>query len=185
MLGYSRKRYEVFIFREKPTQRVNPKIEVDTRLYRLSEITNRQWKQLRDLQGQLVVIYLRSRYGTPETYLLLTFIEEKLAHIEWIVPAYKLKYRYPFVSNNSYSIISCLTARDFRGLGIYPSQIQRVVNSNISANKYWIWTELDNLPSLRGINKAGGIKVGEFVQTKWIWGLFSKVRYFPEGSDDK
>jgi len=164
---------------------VNAKIQVGTKLLRLGEVTGEQWQQLRQLQGRFATFYLRFRYGAPDTRILLAFADAELAHVGWIVPAYKLQARYPFVSDGSYSIISCLTTGRLRGLRIYPSQIQKVVQSDVSAKRFWIWTESTNTPSLKGIGKAGGIKVGEFIQTKWFWGCTSHVRYFPEGTNIK
>ena len=180
MIGHSQTRNEVFTFREKLSQRMYPKIEVDTKLLQLGAVTPQQWRQLKQLQGQFTVLYLRFRYGAPGTHILLAFRGGKLANIQWVVPAYKLKPRYPFVSDNSYSIISCFTRPCFRGLGIFPSQIQRIVESNIPAKLFWIWSASTNEPSLKGIRKAGGKRVGEFVHNKWFWGCVSHIEYFPK-----
>lgn len=185
MFGYSQRRFEVFTFPENFTHKVCAKIRLETNLLPLGEVTTQQWKQLKQLRGRLAVWYLRWRYGSPETYILLAFVEKILAHIEWVVPAYMLKSRYPFVCDNSYSIISCLTEQSFRGLGIYPSQIQKVVASGMQAKMFWIWTASTNIPSLKGIRKAGGVKVGEFVQKKWFWGCISHIQYFPVGNDSR
>jgi len=185
MIGYSRTKYEAFILPKKLLKKMEPKTEVDTKLLWLGEVTAQQWRQLKQLQGQFTVLYLRFRYGAPDTHILLVFAEGKLVHVEWIVPASKIKSRYGFISEDSYSIISCLTSKSFRGLGIYPSHIQKVVESDIPAKVFWIWTESTNIPSLKGISKAGGIKVGEFVQKKWLWGCISHIEYFREEGDIK
>jgi hypothetical protein len=185
MLGYSRKKYEVFMLTDALAKRVQARVQIETNLIPLDELTSQQWKQLNQLQGYFSTLYLKWRYGSPETYILLAYADKTLAHIEWIVPANKIRWRYHFVTKDSYSIISCLTSQSFRGLGIYPSQIREVVKSNIPAKLFQIWTASSNTPSLKGIHKAGGIKVGEFVQKKWFWGCISHIKYCPEESAGK
>lgn len=186
MFGYSETNHVVFVLRAKEKRRpVTPAVEVDTKLLSMRALTRQQWKKVRRLQSPFRVWYLRFRYGSADTYMLLGFVEEKLAHIQWIVPASVIKSRYTFVSENSYSIISCLTSQSFRSLGIYPSQIQKVVESNIPAKTFWIWTASTNTPSLKGIRKAGGVKVAELVQKKWFWGCISHIEYFPEGNNNR
>lgn len=179
MLGYSRTRDQVFTLPKKLPQRVNPKIKVDTKLLKWVEVTTEQWRQIKRLQGRFTTLYLKWRYGSLDTYILLAFFDQILAYIEWIVPARKIKSRYCFVSEDSYSIISCLTEPRFRRLGIYTSQIQKVADSDIPAKTFWIWSASTNIPSLKGISNAGGVKVGEFVQKKWLWGMVCRIRYLP------
>jgi hypothetical protein len=166
-------------------QTVSPKVSVDTEVVRIKHLTSLQWRHLKQLQGLLNVLYLRLRYGSADTRVLLAYSESALVHAEWIVPARKIRGRYPFVSTGSYAIISCLTSPRFRGLRIYPSQIQRVVKSSIATEEFWIWSASDNVASLKGIRKAGGAKVAELVQKKWFWGCMSRIEYFPEGSDSR
>ena len=185
VLGYSEIKHIVFTLPRDTVTVVSPMVKLDTRILPIKVLTNKDWKQIKELQGRLGTIYLKWKYGSPETYVLLAYVDKALAHIEWIVPANKIRVRYPFVTEGSYSVISCLTLPRFRGLGIYPSQIQKVVESDIPAKMFWIWTPSTNTPSLKGICKAGGIKVAELVQEKWFWGCKSCIAYFPKGSDDK
>ena len=176
----------VFTLRAKHVfDTVVPKVKVDTKLVRMDEMRLSQWRQLKELQGFFSVRYLKFRYGSRNTYILLAYVEKKLVHVQWIVPAKRINRRYPFVTEDSYCIISCLTSQEFRGLGIYPSKIQHVVRSNILAKSFWIWTACTNIASLKGITKAGGIKVGEFRQRKWFWGGISRIRYFSIESNNK
>lgn len=185
MFGYSQIKHEVFTLSKNLPQRVTAKVELNTKLLRLNELTTEHRRLLNGLQGRFAVLYLKWRYGSPQTYILLAYVDKTLAHIEWIVPAGKIMGRYTFVTKGSYSIISCLTSQSFRGLGIYPSQIQKVVESDVPAKMFWIWTPSTNTPSLKGIYKAGGIKVAEFVQQKWFWGCISRIRNFSETDDSK
>ena len=186
MFGYSKTSNVIFTLRAKDlSDTVVPKVKVDTTLSQMNGLTNRQWQQLKRLQGRLAVSYLKLRYGSANTYILLGYVERILVHVQWIVPGRKIKSRYNFVTADSYSIISCLTLQGFRDLGIYSSQVQKVIESNIPTKMFWIWTASTNIPSLKGIRKASGVKVGEFVQEKWFWGCISNIEYFPEGSNNK
>jgi hypothetical protein len=185
MFGCSRIEYEVFTLPKTPRETFQAKIKLDTQFLRVNSLTDDQWKLIRKAQGCFSTLYLKCRYGSPQTCILLAFVGKILAHIEWVVPAHRIKSRYPFVSDGSYAIISCLTAQSFRGLGIFSSQIQKVVASNISAETFWIWAASTNIPSLKGIHKAGGVKVGEFIQKKWFWGCFSRIRHFRKGTYTK
>lgn len=186
LFGISQVRNEVFVFKKNKISRIiMPKVKISTIILPLSELNRDQLKQIRAQQGKFAAYYLKLKYGSLKTYILLAYAGECLTHVQWIVPAGKIKARYPFVTENSYSIISCLTAESFRGLGIYPSQIQKVVQSDIPARIFWIWAPSTNTPSLKGIRKAGGIKVAEIVQKRWFWGCISHIEYFPEGDDNK
>jgi hypothetical protein len=179
-------RNEVFTLCPKALSNpVVPKIKVDTKFLQMNRVTSSEWKEVKQLQGNLGVQYLKLRYGSPDTYMLLAYVGGELSHVEWIVPYRKIKSRYSFVSKDSYSIISCLTSQKYRGLGIYPGQIQKVIQSGISAPMFWIWTMSTNIASLKGICKSGCVKVGEFLQKKWFWGIISQVEYFPETSEKK
>ena len=180
VFGYSKTRHEVFTLPKQLAKRTAPKVKLNTNLCRWDELTCENWRQLRKFQGRFTSLYLKWRYGSPATYILLSYIDKTLAHVEWIVPAKVIRARYPFVTENSYAIISCLTLPRYRGLGIYPSQIQKVVESDISAEAFWIWTAPTNGPSLKGIRKAGGVKIGRFIRTKWFWGCISHMRDLPE-----
>lgn len=163
---------------------VTPKVPVTTRILVLPALRRSDLKELAQLQGKRSVTYLRFRYGSPKTYVLMAYVNDQLAHAEWIVPYRKIKSRYHFVGNDSYSIIACLTSKEHRGQGIYPSQLQKVMQAEIPTEIFWIWSASSNFASLRGIRKAGGKKVGYLIQDKWLWGAISRVRYTPQPESD-
>lgn len=148
-----------------------------TTITQMSQISDSLWRQIRKFQGFWRVMYLFLRYGGSRTYVLTAFKDQRLVHIEWLVPYEKMRRHYPFVTPDSYSIIACLTASDLRGKGVYPAQLHKAVTSGPSANRYWIWATVQNESSLRGIRKAGAQEVGTFTQTKFIFGLFSRIYY--------
>ena len=160
LFGISQVRNEAFVFKKNEISRIiTPKVKISTMILPLSELNWNQLKQIRAQQGKFAACYLKFKYSSLKTCVLLAYAGECLTHIQWIVPAEKIKARYPFVTENSYSLISCSTLQKFRGLGIYPSQIQKVVESDIPAKLFWIWTASSNTSSLKGIRKAGGIKL--------------------------
>ncbi|MHC4474804.1 MAG: hypothetical protein ACYTEL_04120 [Planctomycetota bacterium] len=177
MFGKSQALNELFVFKRETTlNSVDPKTVVATEILPLSGLKRHHLKRLRRLQGQFAVSYLKFKYSSPNTHVLLAYVNEDLAHAEWIVPWYRLRRRYSFVTKDSYSIISCFTAERFRGLAIYASQIQRVVRSDIPSSVYWMWAESTNVASLKGICRAGGTKVGEFLFKRWFWGTMARSR---------
>ena len=121
MFGSSRVEYEVFTLPKTLPEILQPKVEIDTQLFPLKALTHRLWNQLIKLQGHRRALYLKWRYGSSDTYILMAFIQQLLAHVEWIVPAKKIRGRYPFVSDNSYSIISCLTYFNNKNLSVLKS----------------------------------------------------------------
>ncbi len=186
MFGYSKIANTVFTLRAGDSgDAVTAKVKVETKLVRMDKMQRRQWRQLKQLQGHLNVSYLKFRYGSSQTYILLGYVGGSLVHVEWVVPAYRIRPRYHFVTDGSYAIVSCLTAPRFRGLGIYPSQIQRVVRSDIPANLFWIWTVSDNTSSLKGIRKSGAVEAGEFIQVNRLWGCISDVKYTARGAESR
>jgi hypothetical protein len=178
MFGYSKVKNEVFILPKEFCEAVTAKIELNTDILALNKLTAEHWKKLEAFQGRWTVFYLKLRYCSADSRVLLAFAGENLVHIEWIVPSKNMKSRYSFLPEDSYSIISCLTSSKFRGLGIYPSQLRKAAESNLPAKMFYIWAAADNNASLNGILKAGGVKIGELVQKKWLWGCFSHIKYF-------
>ena len=180
MLGYSKTENAVFTLSRDFENRISPKIEIHSQILTITELTAEQWREVRAFQGALSVRYLRWKYGSGRTKLLLAYNGEDLVYVHWVVPCEKMVKRYPFVSPESYSFVSCLTASDVRGMVIYPASLQRFVIEQNSDDILWIWAARDNIASIKGIQKAGGKYKGTFVQTKRLWGLLSKVHYVAE-----
>ena len=175
MKFYSKLCCELFVLNNQIDENITSKIELDTRIKKLDCFCSEDWRRIKNLQGHLVVSYLKYRYGSPETYVLCSYADDELVYIEWLVPAKKMKRRYSFIDKNCYAVISCLTSSKYRGMNIYPSQLQEVVKSEIPAEKYYIWAEQDNFASIRGIQKTGAKKIANVVQQKYCFGFFSKL----------
>ena len=145
-------------------------------LKRLYALTRDDLTNVRKLQGSFSATYLRLVYRSPHTHVLLIRDGSRVAGILWAVPGRVVRKRYPFVPNNAFAIISCATAVEHRGQGLYPNGIRTLAASGLAA-KYFIWAHDTNLPSLRGIEKAGGSVVGHFIRKRWFRGLIAKVEY--------
>ncbi len=176
MIGYSEKENIVFTIKKEDTNTpFEPKIETKTIIEKINNLKLIHYHKLKKLIGPVNYFYMRFKYGFKDTYILLCLSNNKIAHIEWIIPAKNIKKRYKFVTNGSYAIIGCVTTPEFRGNGLFPTQIQKVVNSKIPAEKYWIWAGVSNTPSLKGIRRANAQEVGIAKRRKWLFGLFSKA----------
>lgn len=140
-------------------------------------VTASVWRDLRGLQGSRSVISRRLKYSSTDTHLLVNYSDNRLIHAEWIVPAYKMKHRYPFLPQDCHAIIACTTHPEFRGRGIYAEQLKVLKSTKISGN-YFIWANENNQPSLRGILKAGGKEYGHLVQTQ-VFGFVASRLFVP------
>ncbi len=179
MFIYSRSRQDVFHLHRLPQPFLMPNVTINTQIKQLCELSSNDWQSVRTLQSRGAILYLKLKYGSADTYILLSHSNNTPVHVQWLVPARKMKRRYPFLPPDAYAIISVVTAPNFRGNNIYPSQIQIVASSFLPTNDFWIWAASDNLPSIKGIIKAGAIKVAELIQTKWLFGIFSRILYLP------
>jgi GNAT superfamily N-acetyltransferase len=67
---------------------------------------------------------------------------------------------FDFMDKNGLHIGPCWTHPDFRGQGIYPYLLRKIVDDDYGsverADKYYIFTSTDNISSQKGIEKAGG-----------------------------
>ena len=149
------------------------------RLVTLHQLTKEEWRGVESLAGRLSTSYLRCVYGSKSTALLLVLEEERVVAVLWVVPGVKIRERYPFVGEKSSAIIACVTHPSCRGLGVYPAGIRAIASSGHS-QEYLIWSHRSNLASLKGIIKAGGVKLGEFTRVRWLRGLISSVYFRPE-----
>ena len=179
ILGYSERVFDVFKFDKHLSDKIKSRVEVESKLLRVDAVSSEQWKHVHCIQGLIVATYLRLRYGSPDTHIILGYVDGKIAHVEWVVPSKKIRSRYPHVTDRTYFITACVTSPQFRGKRIYPNQLRKVVDSQIENEVYWGSTEQSNIASLKGIKRAGGRKTGEYVHRKWFWGIFSKIKYFP------
>lgn len=81
---------------------------------------------------------------------------ETVAHASYVVPKC---WKFPFLKKGEFEIGPCRTAPEYRGQGIYPAVLARVVGSDADAstraNGYYMIVKDSNAPSIRGVAKAG------------------------------
>jgi len=173
---------EVFVlYRGQQLDDIVPQIEVKTEILPLYSLDKQVVEKIIDLQGYLSFVYLRFVFGSAETYLALAWMGEQLVHIGWITPSKRCR-RFPFIPEKAYMIGPCQTAPSFRGNRIFPFVLQQISRSLPGCDEYWIFVHEKNLPSIRGIQKAGAKYVGRFVQKKWLWGCLRSTKYYPDKS---
>lgn len=76
--------------------------------------------------------------------------------------------KFKFLTNtNSYEIGPCFTKVEYRGKGIYPYVLSKIISDE--AKDYYMLVRQDNLSSIRGIEKAGFKQVGYACKHHGIW----------------
>ena len=98
-------------------------------------------------------------------------------HISWI---YFCNHRNRFLSlgEREAEIKFCLTLPAFRGRGIYPQVLLSIQDylRSIGMERIFMCVHRDNNPSIRGIEKAGFIRVGE-IRLRKFFGIQVSPRY--------
>lgn len=104
--------------------------------------------------------------------IIYVFDNEKLIHYSHVLPGF---WKFRFMNRDDYEIGPCWTDELYRGQQIYPYVIQKIVElfKNDAAFFYMVVDE-KNIASIRGIEKAGFIKVGIVKKTKFL-GIYYKI----------
>lgn len=89
----------------------------------------------------------------------------EIIHTSYVIPACA---KFPFMSRNDLEIGPCYTYPAFRGKGIYPKVLSEICRrrGNDTSSFYMIVDET-NLPSIRGIEKAGFVRCGSVQKSKF------------------
>ena len=87
-----------------------------------------------------------------------------LVHTSYVIPKC---YKFPFLSKYDYEIGPCFTYPQFRGKGYYP-QMLKYICSNIGTEKtvFYMIVDANNIPSIKGIEKAAFQRCGNIKKTK-------------------
>lgn len=87
-----------------------------------------------------------------------------IIHTSYVIPAC---IKFPFMDRDDLEIGSCYTYPVFRGKGIYPKVLSAICRrrANDTSTFYMIVDET-NLPSIKGIEKAGFVKCGSVQKSK-------------------
>jgi len=88
-----------------------------------------------------------------------------IVHYSVIMPKF---YKYKFINRReSFLIGPCWTHKKHRGLGIYPSVLGNICRDFQDKNLY-IFTEVNNISSQKGIEKVGFKEFGRGCKTKFL-----------------
>ena len=99
-----------------------------------------------------------SRWGFNDAYGV--YYKDQLAHISWLITSEHdrlIKPRNVKLRAGEAEITNCVTLPEFRGLGLYPFAIRSlcVVAAGAGAKRVFMITNVNNLASQRGMQKAG------------------------------
>lgn len=88
-----------------------------------------------------------------------------IIHTSYVIPACA---KFPFMDRNDLEIGPCYTYPAFRGKGIYPKVLSEICRrrGNDTSSFYMIVDET-NLPSIKGIEKAGSVRCGSVHKSKF------------------
>lgn len=88
-------------------------------------------------------------------------------HTSYVIPRCS---KFPFLRKGGHHDIEigpCVTDEDFRGQGLYPYVLSRIVEAELGEqDKAFMIVEDSNLPSIRGIMKAGFRRCGNIEKTR-------------------
>lgn len=77
-------------------------------------------------------------------------------------------FKFPFLSKGEAVIGPCVTAEDHRGRGIYPSVLRHVRQSG-GYRAYYMFVNEQNIPSIKGIEKADFQRIGTVKKRRGRW----------------
>lgn len=88
-----------------------------------------------------------------------------IAHTSYVIPRC---IKFPFMEEADLEIGPCYTYTQFRGLGIYPKVLKEICRrkgSTVAA--FYMIVDEKNLPSIKGIEKAGFVRCGSVSKNKF------------------
>ena len=81
-----------------------------------------------------------------------------IMHTSYVVPAC---FKFPFMNRYDLEIGPCYTYPAFRGMGIYPKVLTEICRKRAGAVlSFYMIVDEANLPSIKGIEKAGFVRCG-------------------------
>ena len=86
----------------------------------------------------------------------------QMMHTSYVLPRC---FKFPFLNKSDYCIGPCVTYPEFRGKGIYPAVLNAICQSYPTDTIFYMIVSDTNLPSIRGIEKAGFENVGRVKKT--------------------
>ena len=100
---------------------------------------------------------------------------EKIIHTSLVTGK---SFKFPFMKKNDWHIGPCVTVEGYRGRGIYPKVLQKITydfykRNNSSQSSLYMIVKDTNIPSIKGVHKAGFVKIADIVKNRW----FCSYRY--------
>ncbi|MBR2988530.1 MAG: hypothetical protein IKC64_02260, partial [Clostridia bacterium] len=104
-------------------------------------------------------------WGKAKIYYAITK-EGEVAHTSYLIPKCS---KFPFMKKNEFEIGPCETKEKFRGQGIYPFVLNRIVcSAQNPGTKFYMIVDESNISSIKGIEKAGFEKRGLVEKTRFL-----------------
>lgn len=89
---------------------------------------------------------------------------DNLVHSSYVVPKC---YKFPFLEKGDYEIGPCITSGDYRRRGVYSYMLQLIAtNPDFENADFYMIVRSDNIPSIKGIEKAGFQRCGTVKKTR-------------------
>ena len=99
--------------------------------------------------------------------------ENDIIHTSYVIPACA---KFPFMKKDDLEIGPCYTYPAFRGRGIYPKVLSEICRRKCNdTSSFYMIVDENNLPSIKGIEKAGFVRCGT-VQKRKISKRYNLVR---------
>jgi hypothetical protein len=152
-LIYGRKIFVLFLSDLKDEEKIKPKIKVvfkkvdPTEIKKLPEVGYLSFDEFEDRfnQGKECFVFLDG--GKVVHYSWVTYEEMDISELRMEIP----------LDKNAACIFDCYTSKKFRGLSLYPSMLCEIKDYLKKRNfeNCYIYSDLENAASIRGIEKAG------------------------------
>lgn len=171
---YSKVKYIIFKYDAKfHESNVKAKVDISLELLPINRIGKYYKKEIFKLQSRTFFYYLKYYYGKKGTKVMLAWEGSKLAHVTWILPVANCIKKYGFLPHQDFIIGPCTTSPEYKGKNIFPHVIMSILNRYSATSTFWIFSNENNIPSIKGIKKTTAKEVGIFVHKRYLWGMFS------------
>ena len=142
----------------------------------IGDIDGSTAKMILDSQGEFFVRHIR-RVFTEGMTLWVGSIEGWLVSVCWSRTGFFPKRYFVPLTASDATVFGCFVVPAFRGMGIYPTMLKRIVNFCLSEGKQNVFIDSKswNKASIRGIEKAGFCKLGSawrFKVHRCVWVFF-------------
>jgi RimJ/RimL family protein N-acetyltransferase len=112
---------------------------------------------------RLSLWYLLRWRRQGQGWLFLVRSADRYCHYTFVTPGHRYRRLFPIITEPRALLIGpCLTEAELRGRAIYPRVLQHVVATlaECGYGPFYIDTSLDNVASIRGMEKAGFKRCG-------------------------